>query len=600
MIGGKSMKRNILSKLSFFFGVILLTVFICCVQSLQAKDEWTLYYWGFENSLSDEANSLTSGTEGAFESGKQGQALNVAQNGAIKSEKLAVDVTKGFTMSAWIYLNHGAEGYNIIMSHGNTMVDSLDRFQIHIAQAGSEIGGGYVRAFAPAISAEAFPSEAADAEEYPKSFVPYDTWTHVAVTFNGEKAVLYVNGEKAEERTTSNTIEIEAVRYNTITIGALNHDAQQFSFNGLIDEAVYANYPMKSDEISLMASNPTSSAKKLAAWATGTETIIPDTMFSSPEKTPGEGTEKPNGGKNVFYWPLEEDAVDISHYEIDLDFNGFDYAEGVVGNGAEAFYGGNISEPLELDDDFTLNAFTVSMWVRVDRIDNGTNYAVLFAAGDKANEYHFEAYITMFPDAEYAYLAFYNTGAGGAMEGIVEIKVEELTHIAFTYDGERLCIYKNGESVFNGKKKLVIEDFGSNSDCIALGSLVDTTLPVVGMFDEVIFADSAFDSDLIKKLYSNPAEATVDIKSLVEANYPEGYTPPTPTPIPTEAPITPTPVPTEAATPNVKPSVSKVPSKVQPNDNTTTLLIVIILITVVVIAAAIGVLIFVKKKTSRK
>lgn len=123
----------------------------------------------------------------------------------------------GFTMAAWIYLNEGAEGYNIIMSSGNTAAEGSERFQLHIGQAGPELGGGYLLAFAPAVDPLAFPGD--EDEQLESCLVPYETWTHAAVTFNGEKAVLYMNGTPVLERTAAAGLGTLAL-HKQITIGA--------------------------------------------------------------------------------------------------------------------------------------------------------------------------------------------------------------------------------------------------------------------------------------------------------------------------------------------------------------------------------------------
>lgn len=155
------MKKCKLCKMTALFCAAFLTVcaFLWNMQSVQGDGDTALYYWGFENTTADAAGTLTSGSEGSFTAGRQGQALNVAENGAVKSGAIPTDTTMGFTMAAWIYLNEGAEGYNIIMSSGNTAAEGSERFQLHIGQAGPELGGGYLLAFAPAVDPLAFPGD---------------------------------------------------------------------------------------------------------------------------------------------------------------------------------------------------------------------------------------------------------------------------------------------------------------------------------------------------------------------------------------------------------------------------------------------------------
>lgn len=602
------MKTRKIGKTSAILCVIALIACILLINVwfASADDDWKLFYWSFENSLADESGSLTSGTEGTFAAGKKGQALNVAESGALKSSEIKIDTTKGFTMSAWILLNSGAEGYNIIMSHGNTMSNNdLNRFQVHIAQAGADFGGGFVKVFAPAVDPVAFPKEE-DLDENSSSFVPYDTWTHIAVTFNGDISVLYVNGTEAARWSASSSIESGSAFYDKITIGALNHDAQTFTFNGLIDEAVFANYPMKISEISLMASDPSAAAIKLSSLAKGSEKIEPDNIVMPSATTDPDATEKPNkGGKTVYYWPMQDDAVDISHKELDFDYNdiGLEIVKGVNGNGIETANGGAMTDVL---DDMNLSCFTISFWTKLYSTAHD-KYGVLFAMAGKENPYHIEIYTTWDDDKENANIAFYNTGSY-FLEGLAAIKPEENNHIVFTYDDEKLSLFLNGEKVLSTPMALQLKGMGSGEDSFVLGSLADSTLACEAMFDEVIFADYVFDEALITKLYSNPSEAANDVIALVEANYPENYTRPTKAP---EATATASPETT--ATPDAKPTSSSslnTPSKNTPantsaalseknNDNTTSVIIIVIVVTVVIIAAAIAALFIVKKKAKK-
>lgn len=107
-------------------------------------------------------------------------------------------------------------------------------------------------------------------EQLESCLVPYETWTHAAVTFNGEKAVLYMNGTPVLERTAAAGLGTLAL-HKQITIGALNHDAVTFQFNGAIDEAVYANYPMKATEIAALGVRSGCSCRRSGRLGEGNE-----------------------------------------------------------------------------------------------------------------------------------------------------------------------------------------------------------------------------------------------------------------------------------------------------------------------------------------
>lgn len=80
-IGGNEMKKCKLCKMTALFCAAFLTVcaFLWNMQSVQGDGDTALYYWGFENTTADAAGTLTSGSEGSFTAGRQGQALNVAK-----------------------------------------------------------------------------------------------------------------------------------------------------------------------------------------------------------------------------------------------------------------------------------------------------------------------------------------------------------------------------------------------------------------------------------------------------------------------------------------------------------------------------------------
>ena len=195
---------------------------------------------------------------------------------------------------------------------------------------------------------------------------------------------------------------------------------------------------------------------------------------------------------------------------------GLEYTDGAVNQGVDTSFGGTLSVPFEEEQDFS--CFTISFWMRWD--GSAPGYGVLFAAAGKEQPYHTELYTTT-SDGEHAQLAFFNTGMGNSMEGLAPIEIGELYHVACTYDGAMLRIYVNGELAMETSAKVDTAGFGSNFDALALGCLTDSTLPFMGMLDEVILADYAFDEALIAKLYSSPEEGAAEIAGIGGQKYAE-------------------------------------------------------------------------------
>ena len=259
----------------------------------------------------------------------------------------------------------------------------------------------------------------------------------------------------------------------------------------------------------------------------------------------------------------------------------------------------------ELPSDIDLSEFTIALWVRWDDNAQG-GYTVPIAIAEKGTGHHFELYYTV--DGSDGELAYYNTGTGLNVEHIAPVERDVFYHIAATCSGSVFTIYLNGEQVYTVNRAILMRGLGSEADHISLGGLTDMTLGCAGIYDEVVLADYAFTPEMIAKLYSDPAGAHDDVVKLVEANYPEGYTPPTE--IPTKEPATQAPA-TEAATeapevtegaePDEKtPVPGKTSAPTSPpdkdNKNSATPIIIAAVAGAVIIAAAVAAAIIAKKK----
>ncbi len=492
-----------------------------------------LHYWAFDGDLTDASGKLhvaAKNGDAAFSEGHSGSALAPADGGAVKSEELTEDTLGGFSMGAWFKLAEGAEEWNIIMSKGDTGGDGNDRYQIHIGHASPDEGGGTLLVYAPAAN-NGF------ANENDGPFVPYDTWTHVAVTFNGNTLRFFVNGELYGEKAASAPLGKSLKYYNTVTVGALNHDGETFCFNGCIDDAFYAAFALKPEDVAAAYAD----GAKLKSWADGSAAITPDVpdepvITPAPTEPPASN---PGGGNTVLYWPLDNSAADYSHLRVDLDFNETDpvFREVKLNGGAE-LYEGIYTEGLPEGMDLT--EFTVAFWAQWDENQHDA-FAALFAIAEKDTDHHFELYLSV--DGDKASLSSYSTGGGQDVRGLAEIERGKLYHIACTNGSGGFVVYVDGEEVYRNGTPRRMKGLDPEVDYIALGSLCDGQLVCAGYYDELILADHELSAELIKKLYSDPAGARADVIGMVEANYPEGYTRPTevptkaPTAVPTQAPM---------------------------------------------------------------
>ena len=75
------------------------------------------------------------------------------------------------------------------------------------------------------------------------STIPLNTWTHIAVTYNGSRVVLYTNGASQSFADTGNL----ASNSDNVFIGSESGADRQFS--GLIDEVKIYNRALSASEI---------------------------------------------------------------------------------------------------------------------------------------------------------------------------------------------------------------------------------------------------------------------------------------------------------------------------------------------------------------
>lgn len=497
-----------------------------------------MHYWAFDGNASDASGTLdlSSNNQVEFAEGKHDKALNTAEGSAVRSGVITDNTLRGFSMGAWFTLNSGATEWNIIISKGNTQDNLPERFQVHIGHASESEGGGQLLAYIPGAGGGL-------SSETDGVFVPYDTWTYVTVTYDLSTVRMYVNGELAAEKEAKGSLDVSQAAYNTVSVGALNHDGDTFRFNGVIDDAFYANYPMTAADVKESYDD----VAALKAWSDGSKEIVPDTMEEIAQPTAAPTTPPDvNKGKMVFFWPFEGDTKDYSHYAIEMDsddsFDGF--VDGKAGKGlyTEATL---LSDPLP--DNIDLTNFTVSMWVKWEENSHGT-YTVPLAIALKETSHHFELYYTV--DGDQGELAFYGTGNGLNIEKIAPVERDVYNHIAAVNSGNSFRVFLNGEVVYSANRTINMRGLGSAGDIISIAGLNDRTLTCAGEYDEIVLADYAFSDELIQKLYSDPAGAHEEVIKLVEDNYPEGYTRPTEKPVSTPE-ITNTPAPTQSDEPVV-------------------------------------------------
>jgi hypothetical protein len=135
------------------------------------------------------------------------------------------------TMAAWVYLRSYPEDARILTQEVDG--DPYSTYSIMMS------GGGYTK-FEFRISLDNVRQRIPTIAD-----VPLETWTHVAATYDGEKAVLYINAEIDLEQPQSGTL---LTTDNPLYIGASQFWTPRF-FDGLMDEVTLFNVALDQDQI---------------------------------------------------------------------------------------------------------------------------------------------------------------------------------------------------------------------------------------------------------------------------------------------------------------------------------------------------------------
>jgi hypothetical protein len=220
--------------------------------------------WLFEEGAGNIAeDSSENGNDGDIEGGPSwadgvfGKALDFdkVDDQIIIPDSASLEL-EHLTMAAWVYLRSYPEDARIITQE----VDGAPYSTYSIMMS----GGGYTKLeFRIALdnNRKRIPSNAD---------VPLEEWTHVAATYDGANAVLYINGEIDKEEPQTGAL---LTTDNPVYIGASQFWDPRF-FDGLMDDAALFNVALTQDEIKSLMENGlsatlavSSAGKLVTTWA---------------------------------------------------------------------------------------------------------------------------------------------------------------------------------------------------------------------------------------------------------------------------------------------------------------------------------------------
>jgi hypothetical protein len=202
-------------------------------------------YWRFdEGSGNIAADSSGNGNNGtlmnnpAWVDGKYGKALsfNGVNNNVVVPDSSSLDLSSAVTVMAWVYLPKGAHyAEGRILGKDASNGGSNLNLDIHNDAGNVSFDLGYGYGFTGPILVSS-------------GYVPREVWTHVAATYDGSLAKIYING--VFDSSISWTAGFDTNNGMPLCIGSKNYSPGYYFFiNATIDEVKLFNRVLSQQEI---------------------------------------------------------------------------------------------------------------------------------------------------------------------------------------------------------------------------------------------------------------------------------------------------------------------------------------------------------------
>ena len=262
-----------------FLLTLISTIFVVTLSKAQDLPSYVptdglVAYYPFNGNANDTSGSGNNGTvSGAtLTANKDGDAdkayeFTVNENGGWGSpqQEITVDYNASMnsntiTLSAWVFPrtkpgNFADRPLTIFGRWADGVSNEVFRFQITYDQNTTEsAGAGANKIFLQLSNASSNGNTTNDSEFFKGGDIPFNQWTHVAVTYDGSVGKVYQNGQLVAEEQIDVNINAGG---SALNIGSLkSSNGTWYLFDGKLDELGYWNKALTAEEIEYLYSNP--------------------------------------------------------------------------------------------------------------------------------------------------------------------------------------------------------------------------------------------------------------------------------------------------------------------------------------------------------
>jgi type II secretory pathway pseudopilin PulG len=301
----------------------------------------------------------------------------------------------------------------------------------------------------------------------PDVYIPTDVWTHVAFTYNGYEMVMYKNGIEAADRNGSGTLELADSSSDEPFYIGKNSEWGEYFYGKIDDVRIYRRALSADEIIALCWEQPL-----VAHWK----------LDETSGTTASDSSDNGNHGTLVNMNPANdwvEGRVDGA-----LDFDGYD-------------------DYVEVPDSSSLHiADEISILAWIDPDDNDD----------------WRTIVSKFAHVPYCrtdlYLFLYNRRIGASLAGPcgtwnlwrpdVYISEHQWTHVALTYNGSNMVMYKDGDrkSSMDASGSLML-DASSSNESLYIGKNTGWYNELFdGTIDDLRLYKRALSDDQIETIYN--------------------------------------------------------------------------------------------------